>query len=265
MFRGGVWLGVALLALGACGSAGSYECVTADACDSAAGGVCEPSGYCSYADERCDSGRRFGQLAGAQRGECVALGSEVDGGAREPTPDAAPVEPDAACVVQLLGDPGFDLEDGGWLTWTTGTNPLVVAGSDALVHDEVTVDSPPNLARLGDNDVDSSLYRSFAVPAATTSLTVRGLLWVVTNETNPDVVYDLFVVTLFNEAVDTALEELGRYTNQDDQSAWQPFAFDTAATYAGQTINLIFFTDNDQGASTRFYVDSVSVEARVCP
>jgi hypothetical protein len=47
----------------------AFECETHHQC--ADGGICEPQGHCSYADEDCDSGRRFGPHAGALAGECV--------------------------------------------------------------------------------------------------------------------------------------------------------------------------------------------------
>ena len=45
----------------ACGAAPAFVCTDSTACE---GGACEPTGYCSFPDDDCDSGRRYGQLAG---------------------------------------------------------------------------------------------------------------------------------------------------------------------------------------------------------
>jgi hypothetical protein len=59
-------------------------CTTDEQCHSAMliDGRCEPAGLCSFADTTCDSGRRYGGLAGDQSGDCV-------GGGTNPIIDAA--------------------------------------------------------------------------------------------------------------------------------------------------------------------------------
>jgi hypothetical protein len=42
-------------------------------------GMCQPNGLCSFADDRCISGQRYGASAGRLRGECVVLGEDDDG------------------------------------------------------------------------------------------------------------------------------------------------------------------------------------------
>lgn len=44
-------------------------------------GVCEPTGFCSFADDGCDSGRSYGELAGDDLGgTCVTCVAELAGG-----------------------------------------------------------------------------------------------------------------------------------------------------------------------------------------
>jgi hypothetical protein len=58
----------------ACRQPGVFSCADDEAC---AGGQCEPEGFCSFVDEACDSGRRFGDHAGdGLAGTCVAVGEE---------------------------------------------------------------------------------------------------------------------------------------------------------------------------------------------
>ncbi|MBX7082425.1 MAG: hypothetical protein K1X88_24680 [Nannocystaceae bacterium] len=49
----------------ACLRAGTFACVDDEACREAGQrGACEPSGWCSFADDRCDSGARYSRFAG---------------------------------------------------------------------------------------------------------------------------------------------------------------------------------------------------------
>ncbi len=68
------WLvALALLGLSACLPSQSYSCSDDQACvagDEA--GTCEATGYCSFADGDCGTGRRYGQFAGdGLAGQCV--------------------------------------------------------------------------------------------------------------------------------------------------------------------------------------------------
>lgn len=68
---------LALTTLVACGDP-VFQCMGDGQCDD---GFCEPSGYCSFEDPECDSGRRYGALAGdGLGGTCV----ELDGTTGEP-------------------------------------------------------------------------------------------------------------------------------------------------------------------------------------
>jgi len=40
-------------------------------------GMCQPDGLCSFADDRCISGQRYGAGSGRRSGECVALGEDL--------------------------------------------------------------------------------------------------------------------------------------------------------------------------------------------
>jgi hypothetical protein len=70
---GGILLGLAVPV--GCSGAGSFDCSDASQC-SAGGqaGTCEPSGYCSFPDESCASGQRYGEHAAAGiAGTCVPV------------------------------------------------------------------------------------------------------------------------------------------------------------------------------------------------
>lgn len=64
---------VGLAGAWACGSAGAFACEDDAQCaGTGVTGTCEPSGYCSFADPTCESGRRYGARAPADLAEaCV--------------------------------------------------------------------------------------------------------------------------------------------------------------------------------------------------
>ena len=70
---------VAVCALG-CGGRDAYHCTSSDQCiGNGARGVCEPSGYCSFDDPSCSTGRRFEDHAGGGlAGTCVDIDAGVD-------------------------------------------------------------------------------------------------------------------------------------------------------------------------------------------
>ncbi|HUH05817.1 MAG TPA: hypothetical protein VML75_27700, partial [Kofleriaceae bacterium] len=89
------------LALGStsCVSGAGFVCELDEQCQGASPGQCEPSGFCSFADPSCDSGRRYGEAAGDLSARCTDLAGPD--AANQPdaapgTPDAPVGEPDAA-------------------------------------------------------------------------------------------------------------------------------------------------------------------------
>jgi hypothetical protein len=71
---------VAMLLAGGCLDALEYPCESITQCTvDGKDGTCHPSGWCSYPDDECESGHRFGPAAGdGLAGDCV--GRDTDGG-----------------------------------------------------------------------------------------------------------------------------------------------------------------------------------------
>lgn len=82
------WVSMLLAtALGGCGGQGAFGCSDDDACSGAGPGAqCEANGYCSFEDETCPEGRRFGDHAGdALGGQCVTPASATGSTSGGPT------------------------------------------------------------------------------------------------------------------------------------------------------------------------------------
>jgi hypothetical protein len=79
MMRRSLVTALALLPLG-CTTEEVFVCASDESCiDGGEGGRCEPTGWCSFLDESCDSGRRYGMLAGQRlSGACVGTEGETD-------------------------------------------------------------------------------------------------------------------------------------------------------------------------------------------
>lgn len=86
----GVWSAVGLgvfLAVG-CNSSETFNCQDDAGCGN--DGECEANGFCSFPDAECESGRRYGDLAGAGlQGQCVAPSEGSTGAPAGTTGDAS--------------------------------------------------------------------------------------------------------------------------------------------------------------------------------
>jgi hypothetical protein len=121
-------------AASACGSS-VFVCSSDEQCQGGAGpGVCQPEGYCSFPDERCPSGQRFGDAAPA--GVANACVDPVDGTSSGPGPQSSDgVEPPDPSGMQsgstttpvAEGSTTMSVAEGS----TTGPGPEPTAGMDA--------------------------------------------------------------------------------------------------------------------------------------
>ena len=91
------------LALGGCLRQTQFQCDTDTSCGT--GGVCESSGFCSFIDKNCDSGRRYGDSAGPSAGQCTGGGGSgvVDSGVDGRQIDAPPGCPASFTTVAGAG------------------------------------------------------------------------------------------------------------------------------------------------------------------
>lgn len=169
--RGSAWRrGLLLLALAAsgCRASRAFECASSDECTSADGsGRCESTGYCSFADPGCPSGRRYGDRSGDDLGgRCVQASG----------PDAGH---------DYVANGTFESGTAGWApyqaTLTTSTPAhtgelaaLLCADGDVLLFS--LLDSPDSIPApaIGETYAASAWVRRAAVgPAPLARITLR--------------------------------------------------------------------------------------------
>lgn len=68
---------IVLLGVVGCSSDSLFRCADDSVCSD--GGICEPQGYCSFPDDACASGRRFGELADAGLANACVPERDTDG------------------------------------------------------------------------------------------------------------------------------------------------------------------------------------------
>jgi non-specific serine/threonine protein kinase len=186
-------LALALLGLSGCYRRTGFRCLTDSECalgkDS---GTCETSGYCSFHDSSCTSGRRYGAFADASSGQCVIVNDLGPAGQWAKLPDLpSPLGGMAAVVIgdQLLAHGGctagsqasglilkYDLGQKTSGSWTTAQTTSL----SRCLHAAVAIGGAMYLMGGTENAaqgavMDNAVYRydpddgSFGVVAPTTS------------------------------------------------------------------------------------------------
>ncbi len=118
----------ALLAVPACG-ASVFQCMTTEDCAGHPGGSCEASGHCSFPDETCPSGRRYGEFAPAEFSEAC-------------------VDPDAGTSTSTVSGSGTSssgtttLVPGTGLSGSSGSTGMTDASTSAVVTMSGTTGEP---------------------------------------------------------------------------------------------------------------------------
>lgn len=175
--RHGTHWALALGVTSACGGA-AFTCKDDDACEGAgAGGLCEPTGFCSLPDDDCPSGRRYGDYAGdGLAGECVDVGGTSTG---ELDTSGAPITLDTTASSTVTSDASSSSVDAATssvdvtsISTTTGEPACPTAWWDCTWSHRMTITLAPMvipprgpvpvLVRLGGDRWDPSTARDDA-------------------------------------------------------------------------------------------------------
>lgn len=127
--KGGLLALAALAALAGCND--SFECAADSHCElNGVAGFCESIGHCSFPDEECETGRRFGNLAGTLSDQCVppaegeATSSDASSGA---TADAS------STVLPSPSMSSSPTEDTGGSSSSTGSTSEESTGEEPVL------------------------------------------------------------------------------------------------------------------------------------
>jgi hypothetical protein len=153
VWRGSQWAAVGLgLAVAACMQNQTFVCDNDAQCVAGNGvGQCEVDKHCSYPDEDCESGRRYGEWSGERSGQCVAPDvagtSSSTGAVAETSTSVTATTTNATTLTTSVdsststGDPGASTSSVG-SSESTGNMPIVPLGHwpldegrGAIVHD----------------------------------------------------------------------------------------------------------------------------------
>ncbi|HEX6872556.1 MAG TPA: S8 family peptidase [Micromonosporaceae bacterium] len=160
---------------------------------------------------------------------------------------------DSGCanLGQKLANPGFESGTTGWFS-TAGVIGQW-AGSGKPAHTGTWT------AWLGGNGVASTeqLYQTVAVPAGCTTYLFAFWLAIDTAETSTTTAYDRLWVQVLN-STGAVLATLATYSNLNAGTGYQVRTFNLAP-WAGQTIRLRWFEQEDAGQQTSFVVDDTAL------
>ncbi len=136
-----VGLGAIVVVAVSCGGNEVFACLDDDAC---AEGICQPEGYCSFPDDACPSGQRFGEFAGdGLAGTCVGERGTSTSGEVTTTTATATTQPSlttgvadssTGAAVDESGTTGSDCPDWWDCAWAVRV-PITVVWTGATLDD----------------------------------------------------------------------------------------------------------------------------------
>jgi hypothetical protein len=117
-----------MLACTGCGG-GLFACQSDEDCMGDVAGMCAAGGACSFPDDECDSGQRYGDHAGEMSGECVPVEGTTSGDAGTGSSASSPTSLDVSSTPDDGADstdPSADTTSMPLGTSTTDVDPTLV-------------------------------------------------------------------------------------------------------------------------------------------
>jgi hypothetical protein len=181
-----------------------------------------------------------------------------------PQQDAEDDGPPGCTTQDLLVNGNFDQGEAvGWTrysSWGLSGDPVIYA-SGSLAHGSQGGGYAAWMG--GKTSGENRLSQAVTVPANATSLRLTGYIRIDTVEIGGD--YDDLFIKLLLDSDQSVLETLVTYANGTTNTPWTAFTLPAADPHAGQTIDLLLDATNDLSRVTSFYVDTLALEAVVCP
>jgi hypothetical protein len=229
---------------------GSYQCVGATR------QLCDPSGQwqddlaCPFVCVGADCG-----------GVCIPGRNQCVAGAQQTCSANGTWQTVSTPERELLVNPGFENAETGW------TNPGIrivnqATNVNANNAPEITAQSPTNLAWFGGiNRQDDLLSQDVAIPAGAAALTFSFYYAIFTRE-NSAAENDVMDVSVIagNQVV-----PLAHFSDNDAVEAWTRASVALPLSLVGQTVTLQLHSSTNGSMITSFYIDTLSLQAAVCP
>ena len=229
------------------------------ACAVGAGG----SGDDDDTPARADARTRYDAPTGGGGFPDSSFTFPADGADLPPVTDSAPAACETGTWTTISTNGNFDGDPIVWKQFSsTGLGVIVNSGGP------VTAPSAPRYAWLGGaDDGQDQVYQNVTVPARVAGLRVSGTVCVASQEVNTGT-FDQMLLTIHDAATQAQLEPaLKAWTNDDKTSpcAFATFTAEAASGHGGESLIVVFGSTNDRSKNTNFFLDSVKVEAAVCP
>ncbi len=161
-------------------------------------------------------------------------------------------------VTELIGNPGF--ENGAatpapWVLTSTHTPLSIINSSASEPPHSGTFDAWMN--GWGTTTTDT-VMQQVVIPANATAASFSFWLHVNTAETTTTTAFDTLQVQVRNSS-GTVLQTLATFSNLDHITGYQQHTFNLAS-FAGQTIQVIFVGQEDSSLQTSFVLDDISLK-----
>lgn len=175
------WAAGGLGMLGGCFGADAFLCESDVACQQGGvSGQCQPSGYCSFPDDECASGQRYGAHAeGSLAGECVGPGAAgSDSGSSDDGVSTSPLTTSTSTtgVTSSTTSPPTTGVDGPVTTEPVGESDTggSTGPSTTDVNDEApaTTDAPPPVVVCWADEFDDGIIGGEWCPGSDPGVTI---------------------------------------------------------------------------------------------
>lgn len=164
---------VGLLGGGAgCLGGDAFLCESDDVCQQAGvSGLCQPSGYCSFPDDACPSGQRYGDHAGGSlAGICVDASNEGTGSSSDGTPTPVTSTTSTTGVTTSTSEPPTTGVDGPVTTEPVGESDTGTGTSSGGMADEAPATTGPPaqtvcwVDEFDDGTIDAATWCTYVDP-----------------------------------------------------------------------------------------------------
>jgi hypothetical protein len=163
-------------------------------------------------------------------------------------------------TIQLLANPNFD---GTAAAWTVGRGIPSIEPAPTFAGFPVA-HTAPNVLLEGDyEDAKDDMFQSVTIPAGATSMTLSFYAFVDSFETGA-LAYDYMTAYISNPNGQNPVG-IVQINDLTFTSTWTLFSGPISTTWAGKSVEIGFFGENNDLDHTLFMIDSAALTVTACP